>query len=163
MNPAFEHSGPPKAELAGVLSAPLEQVAAIALRVVPGGRGIADVGLLRVAGTGIHEVSGGPERFRMTGDGHGLTVDLDSAAIGFQGGWWYRGEYHLARHPDGTAVTHRVYNMAGPRTRWAVPLANRFFLGFTEQTRVGFTATLKALGRELNCDFCVLPGRPASR
>ncbi len=54
-----------------------------------------------------------------------------------QGGWWYRGEFELAPHAQGTQVTHRVFNVAKVG-RWAVPLANRFFIGFEKQTRAQF-------------------------
>lgn len=54
-----------------------------------------------------------------------------------QGGWWYRGEFEVAAHANGTQVTHRVFNVAEVG-RWAVPLANRFFIGFEKQTRAEF-------------------------
>ncbi|GIH09341.1 hypothetical protein Rhe02_74080 [Rhizocola hellebori] len=58
-----------------------------------------------------------------------------------QGGWWYRGEYELIADPLGTRVTHRVFNVAQVG-RWAVPLANRFFIGFEKQSRAGYLALL---------------------
>jgi len=54
-----------------------------------------------------------------------------------QGGWWYRGEFELAQHAQGTQVTHRVFNVAKVG-RWAVAPANRFFIGFEKQTRAQF-------------------------
>jgi hypothetical protein len=62
-----------------------------------------------------------------------------------QGGWWYRAEYHLMPEDGGTRVTLRVFN-AATSARWAVPLANRFFVGFRQQVHDGFAATLRALG-----------------
>ncbi|WP_414940516.1 hypothetical protein [Amycolatopsis sp. cmx-11-51] len=63
-------------------------------------------------------------------------VDAERRFVAQQGGWWYRGEYTVEEDPAGARVTHRVYNVAS-RGRWAVPLANRFFLGFAERTREG--------------------------
>jgi hypothetical protein len=53
--------------------------------------------------------------------------------------------------PDGnrTLVTHRVYDVA-QGMRWGVPLANRFFIGFTEKTRNGFERTII----DVACDLC---------
>jgi hypothetical protein len=65
-----------------------------------------------------------------------------------QGGWWYRGEW--SARPDGnrTLVTHRVYDVA-PAMGWAVPLANRFFIGFARKTRDGFQQTVNGISRQL--------------
>ncbi|WP_067819349.1 hypothetical protein [Actinomadura kijaniata] len=81
----------------------------------------------------------------MFSDGY-LRVEERDDLVAVQGGWWYRGEYHLAPEGDGTRITHRVLNVA-TRGRWAVPLANRFFVGFRERTREGFAGTLRALSR----------------
>ena len=64
-----------------------------------------------------------------------------------QGGWWYRGEYALAPDPHGTRVTHRVFNVA-EASRWAVPLANRFFIGFEKQTRAQFEQGCRQLAAD---------------
>ena len=51
-----------------------------------------------------------------------------------QGGWWYRGEW-TARGRGGTSeLVYRVRNVA-ERAVWAVPLANRLFLGFRERSQ----------------------------
>jgi hypothetical protein len=73
-----------------------------------------------------------------------------------QGGWWYRGEW--SAHPDGnrTLVTHRVYNVA-PAMRWAVPLANRFFIGFTQKTRNGFQYTITEISEQLDTNAYLTP------
>lgn len=68
----------------------------------------------------------------------------DGDVVVLQGGWWYRGEYALERRGQGTQVTHRVYNIAS-RGRWAVPLANRFFIGFAAKTREGFAELLRTI------------------
>lgn len=75
-----------------------------------------------------------------------LTVDRAGSRVCFQGGWWYRGEYELAPEDGGTRVTLRAYNVAD-RARWAVPLANRFFIGYTERTRAGLAELLRELER----------------
>jgi hypothetical protein len=77
-------------------------------------------------------VSGGPEKFDVYAGGtHLLYVDVNRTTntIGMQGHWWYRGEYSLVAEPPGCRVTYRVFNVA-PRGRWAVPLANRLFIGY---------------------------------
>ncbi|WP_199546409.1 hypothetical protein [Streptomyces sp. N35] len=76
-------------------------------------------------------------------DGY-LKVDVTAGRVGVQGGWWYRGEYELTPHGSGTRVVLRVYNVAA-RGRWAVPLANRFFRGFAQQTRTGLDTLLAGL------------------
>ena len=63
-----------------------------------------------------------------------------------QGGWWYRGEYELTPELAGTRVTHRVFNVA-KASRWAVPLANRFFIGFETADPRGVRAGLRGAGR----------------
>lgn len=60
--------------------------------------------------------------------GHTSTVEITDDLIAYQGGWWYRGEWSVEPHPQGTRVIHRVFNVAA-RGRWAVPLANRLFIG----------------------------------
>jgi hypothetical protein len=119
-------------ECAGVVEAPPERVGdALAARLLPSG--VADTG------DGTYRL----ER---------LTVEIDRERRFFaaQGGWWYRGEYVLTAHPSGTRVAHGVYNVA-QWTRWAVPLANRFFVGFREQTRDGFAEGLRDLAARLGC------------
>jgi hypothetical protein len=73
-----------------------------------------------------------------------------------QGGWWYRGEW--SAQPDGTRtlVTHRVYNVA-PALRWAVPLANRFFIGFRPKTRNGFQHTITEISQQLGTSGYLTP------
>ncbi|MEV4159175.1 hypothetical protein [Nonomuraea dietziae] len=63
-----------------------------------------------------------------------------------QGGWWYRGEWSVEPHPRGAMVVHRVYNVAA-WMRWAVPLANRFFIGYEKATREAFHQGLAAISR----------------
>nr|WP_055504304.1 hypothetical protein [Nonomuraea pusilla] len=80
----------------------------------------------------------------------GTTVEPDRHTITHQGGWWYRGEWTLSPHPDGTRVVHRVYDVA-ESMRWCVRPANRFFIGFRERTREGFAARLGVIARRLGC------------
>ena len=65
-----------------------------------------------------------------------------------QGGWWYRGEWSAEPDGDRTRVVHRVYNVA-QQGRWAVPLANRFFIGFTAATRLGFERAITDVAQQL--------------
>ncbi|MEC3977236.1 hypothetical protein [Amycolatopsis sp. H20-H5] len=74
----------------------------------------------------------------------GWEADRERGLVARQGGWWYRGEYLVAEDPAGTRVTHRVYNVAS-RGRWAVPLANRLFIGFRARVRTGFAELLREL------------------
>jgi hypothetical protein len=76
-------------------------------------------------------------------DGY-LKVDQAEGRVGVQGGWWYRGEYQLAPQGSGTRVTLRAYNVA-TRGRWAVPLANKLFAGFAQQTQARLDELLRAL------------------
>ncbi|WP_181777081.1 hypothetical protein [Amycolatopsis pittospori] len=73
-------------------------------------------------------------------------ADAERRFVAQQGGWWYRGEYTVEDDPGGARVTHRVYNVAS-RGRWAVPLANRLFIGFAERVRGGFDRMLGDLTR----------------
>ncbi|MBO3743149.1 hypothetical protein [Actinoplanes flavus] len=63
-----------------------------------------------------------------------VDVDHRPGIVGFQGHWWYRGEISAEPSPDGTTVTYRVYNIAR-RSAWAVPLANRLFIGYRRTVR----------------------------
>jgi hypothetical protein len=83
---------------------------------------------------------------RLTGGSYPMQdeVDRERGMVAVQGGWWYRGEYHVAADPAGSRVTHRVLNVAA-RGRWGVPLANRFFLGFRTRVQTGFAQLLDEL------------------
>lgn len=76
----------------------------------------------------------------------GFERDAERRFLAQQGGWWYRGEYLVEEDPDGARVTHRVYNVA-TWSRWAVPLANRFFVGFAGRVGEGFDRMLENLTR----------------
>lgn len=67
----------------------------------------------------------------MLGDHARAYVDIDHrpGIVGFQGHWWYRGEITATESAGRTEVTYTVFNIAG-RSAWAVPLANRLFLGY---------------------------------
>ncbi|GIJ46070.1 hypothetical protein Val02_29560 [Virgisporangium aliadipatigenens] len=74
-------------------------------------------------------------------------VDVDHAdgVVGFQGHWWYRGEIAAAEGPSGqTILTYRVFNVA-TRAAWAVPLANRLFIGYDRSVRDGVTGLAEAV------------------
>ncbi|MBB2949055.1 hypothetical protein FB565_008860 [Actinoplanes lutulentus] len=58
-----------------------------------------------------------------------VDVDHQPGTAGFQGHWWYRGEITASPAGPGTTLTYRVYNIAA-KAAWAVPLANRLFIGY---------------------------------
>ncbi|QFG20993.1 hypothetical protein [Actinomadura sp. WMMB 499] len=120
----------PLVEAAGIVAAPADRVwTALADELLPDG------------------VRGG--RFKVEdAPGHTSTVEVAGRTIAFQGGWWYRGEWSVEPHPDGARLVHRVFNVARA-TRWAVPLANRMFVGFADSTRASFAERLDRIGRRL--------------
>jgi hypothetical protein len=137
-------------EITGVIDAPVPAVADLLFRVRPGQVGTDNAVLLAATGSSI-TLTGGPDRFVAAGAGHRMTVEIDRArpAIAVQGGWWYRGEYALVPGPDqGTRVIYRIFNVAD-RARWAVPLANRFFIGFERDARRAFATTIREIGGRL--------------
>ena len=73
-----------------------------------------------------------------------IEVDHDRRLVAVQGGWWYRGEYQVDPTDDGSQLTHRVRNIAS-RARWAVPLANRLFIGYRAKTEQNFAAFVASL------------------
>ena len=73
-----------------------------------------------------------------------MELDAERGMVAVQGGWWYRGEYFVSEHPDGSRVTHRVVN-AAEWGAWGVQLANRFFIGFRGKVTQGFAQLLKDL------------------
>lgn len=83
--------------------------------------------------------------------GHGTVAeDQAGGTVSLQGGWWYRGEWSVAAHPEGTLLVYRVYNVAGS-PYWTVALANKLFIGYGKQTRRAAAASLARLGEELAC------------
>lgn len=83
------------------------------------------------------------EVVREAGGGR-VEVDHDRRLVAVQGGWWYRGEYQADPADGGTRLTHRVRNVAS-RARWAVPLANRLFIGYRARTEQNFAALAASL------------------
>ena len=73
-------------------------------------------------------------------------VDIDhrGGAVGLQGHWWYRGEISATEAGGSTVVTYRVYNVA-TRGAWAVPLANRLFIGYARAVRKTVADLAKAI------------------
>ena len=68
--------------------------------------------------------------------------------MAIQGGWWYRGEWTARRTGGRTELVHRVANVA-ERGAWAVPLANRFFIGFRQQCQRGVDELARQIEGEL--------------
>lgn len=78
-------------------------------------------------------------------------VDVDHPSpgvVGFQGHWWYRGEISAAESAGRTVVTYRVYNIAR-RSAWAVPVANRLFIGYARKVREGADRVARAVEAHL--------------
>ncbi|MEU4689258.1 hypothetical protein [Actinoplanes sp. NPDC023714] len=73
-----------------------------------------------------------------------VDVDHRPGVAGFQGHWWYRGEISASPAPAGTTLTYRVFNIA-ERGAWAVPLANRLFIGYRTKVRDGVTALARRI------------------
>jgi hypothetical protein len=78
-----------------------------------------------------------------------VDVDHRPGIVGFQGHWWYRGEISASPAGSHTTLTYRVYNIAG-RSAWAVPLANRFFVGYRQSVREGVTGLARKIEDRLN-------------
>ncbi|MFZ3555900.1 hypothetical protein [Streptomyces sp. BH055] len=76
-----------------------------------------------------------------------VEIDRAHGRFAYQGGWWYRGEYEVTEEAGRTRVTHRVFNVAGRSSRWAVPLANKFFIGFRSRTTAAFLELLREVGQ----------------
>lgn len=140
-------------EVTGVVDARIDRVADLVLTVRTGEVGARNAWLFQGLAEQA-ELSGGPDRYTYQADGHSGTIEVDHAgrAIAYQGGWWYRGEYALSPTDASTRIVHRVHNVA-TRARWAVPLANRMFIGFPAQVRARFAETLQRLGTELACGW----------
>lgn len=140
-------------EATGLVDARIDRVADLLLTVHAGDVAADNAWLFQ--GLAAHAtLSGGPDRYTYQADGHSGTIELDHAQrmIAYQGGWWYRAEYALAPADASTRIVHRVYN-AATRSRWAVPLVNRMFLGFPEKVRARFSETLSRIGAELGCGW----------
>lgn len=82
----------------------------------------------------------------MLGDTGRAYVDVDHrpGVVGFQGHWWYRGEISAAEADGRTVVTYRVFNVA-PHAAWAVPLANRLFIGYRAKVRQAVDRVARAI------------------
>lgn len=65
-----------------------------------------------------------------------MDVDRRPGTVGVQGRWWYRGAVSAVVTAAGIRLVQRVFQVARRRA-WAVPLANRFFMGFREQLQHG--------------------------
>lgn len=81
--------------------------------------------------------------------GHTPKVEILDHLVAYQGGWWYRGEWSVEPHPQGTRVVHRVFNVA-TWGRWGVPLANRFFIGYQASVEKVFAEGLAQIKEALS-------------
>ena len=73
-------------------------------------------------------------------------VDIDHrpGVAGLQGHWWYRGEISAAPAGAATTLTYRVFSIAR-RAAWAVPLANRFFIGYDRTVQDAVTGLARRI------------------
>ena len=76
-----------------------------------------------------------------------VDVDHGPRMVGFQGHWWYRGEISVTEDP--TTLHYRVYNIAR-RGAWAVPLANRLFVGYAATVQSGADGLAAAIEEHLS-------------
>jgi hypothetical protein len=124
MNP--HHPGRLLWSAAGVVEAPVGDVADLVLRAEAGEVDRDSWILLHTqAGRGL-ALTGGPDRFGVVPGGGSapsmfLEVDRPGRTLTVQGRWWFRGVYSLEPHPNGTLVVYRVYDIAAT-ARWMVPL-----------------------------------------
>jgi hypothetical protein len=70
-----------------------------------------------------------------------VTVDPDAGLVAMEGRFWYRGEYHLRPHDDGTLVRHDVVNVSG-RGDAFVRLWQRKYLRGVADDVAGFALAL---------------------
>jgi hypothetical protein len=84
------------------------------------------------------------------GDAGRSYVDVDhrDGVVGFQGHWWYRGEISASAPGGHTVVTYRVFNIA-QQGAWAVPLANRLFIGYDRKVRKSAAGLAQAIESNL--------------
>ncbi len=124
--------------LRAVVEAPPDAVAGVLLDVRPGGRS-------PLAVTG--EVDGDGDEFTVVRNVSTVTVAVDRArrSVSEQGEWWYRGVTAVEPDPRGSAVVHRIYNIA-PGHRWAVRFVSR---GPLNAAPAAFAAHVAALGHQL--------------
>jgi hypothetical protein len=91
----------------------------------------------------------------MLGDGEArayVDVDHRPGVAGLEGHWWYRGEISASTTGDRTVITYRVYNIAR-RGAWAVPLANRLFIGYHRTVRDRASGLARAVEAHLGRGF----------
>ena len=76
-----------------------------------------------------------------------VDVDYSPRTVGFQGHWWYRGEINVTSDP--TTLHYRVFNIAR-RGAWAVPLANRLFIGYAASVQAAVDGLARAVEQQLS-------------
>jgi hypothetical protein len=80
-------------------------------------------------------------------------VDIDHrpGVVGMQGHWWYRGEIAADPGPAGSELTYRVFNIA-KQGAWAVPLANKLFIGYRRRVQQTADKLAAAIEERLRSD-----------
>lgn len=86
------------------------------------------------------------------GAGHDMSiieVDVDqvNAQLTVAGHWWFRGEYRMLPHADGTLLEYAAYNQS------RVPYGLLRFLhrGLRSRQQNSLTASMQTIGRRLGC------------
>lgn len=137
----------------GVIDAPLERVAAVALRVGEGPVGKLNAPLLgTIPGVGRAVLVGGPDEFGVFYGRHRggtVTVDRDRCCFGFSGGYKFRAEYEFAGRGDETVMTYRAYNIAPDAHRSRVGVRVQFWVG--RSLKIGLRGALRRIGGLLGC------------
>jgi hypothetical protein len=70
-----------------------------------------------------------------------VSVDAEAGLVAMEGQFWYRGEYHLGPHADGTLVRHDVVNVSGRGDRMVAFWQRKFLRGLEDDVR-GFALAL---------------------
>ena len=93
------------------------------------------------------------EEVRALGSDYGDALRLDEAqhTITVTGHWWYQGAHTVNVHPEGSAVTYRVNNVAR-RTR---ALAFLHKPRYPRRMRQDFEQMLRRVCGELDCRFII--------
>jgi hypothetical protein len=82
-------------------------------------------------------------------DNNYIDVDQQPGVVGFQGHWWYRGEISAETVEGRTMLRYRVWNIA-ERGAWAVPLANKFFVGYQAKVQQSTQELAHAVNNQLS-------------
>jgi hypothetical protein len=144
-----------KGTASGVVESSVAEVSALLLGVHP--RKVSGQELpLVIAGVAASvEIQGGPRKFIvLAGDNSAATrlcfIEVDQAnySISIYGGWWFRGEYTIRPHPEGSLLTYSLSNAATGVSGSIAGLLHRRELMAAKPT---LEQMLQRLGERLGC------------